>query len=103
MDAPTAAWVEKLSAHVETLCWDWRRMRMVIERLAGMKWWDLQGLCCQFCRAPFDVATGECLHEVDCIHERACKILGIEPLPLPNGAISDEWQEAPKPAHLRRV
>ena len=51
--------VEKLSAEVETLCYDWRRMHAVLERLARMQWWDLHSLCCLYCRAPFDVAEGE--------------------------------------------
>ena len=84
--------VEKLSAEVETLCYDWRRMRAVLERLARMQWWDLHSLCCLYCRAPFDVATGECRHEVDCVYERCCQVVGVEPLPIPNRAVLDEWR-----------
>jgi hypothetical protein len=91
---PEAREVDKLSAEVETLCHDWRRMRAVLERLARMPWWDLHSLCCLFCHAPFDVATGECAHEVDCIHQRCCDVLGARPLPIPNEAILEEWQRA---------
>jgi len=36
---PKAREVDKLSADVETLCYDWRRMRSVIERLTRTPWW----------------------------------------------------------------
>ena len=72
----TARDVDKLSAEVETLCCDWRRMRSVIERLARMPWWDLRTLRCLYCQSPFDVATGECAHEPDCVFDRACRIAG---------------------------
>ena len=57
-----------------------------------MQWWDLHSLCCLYCRAPFDVATGECRHEVDCVYERCCQVVGVEPLPIPNRAVLDEWR-----------
>ena len=82
--------VEKLSAEVETLCYDWRRMHAVLERLARMQWWDLHSLCCLYCRAPFDVATGDCRHELDCVYERCCQVVGVMPLPIPDRAILDE-------------
>ncbi|OFV80936.1 MAG: hypothetical protein A2W26_01990 [Acidobacteria bacterium RBG_16_64_8] len=103
METPTAMAIDKLSAQVETLCWDWRRMRTVVERMARMEWWDLHGLRCRLCCAPFDVATGECRHEVDCIFERSCKIVGAEPLPLPNETILAEWAGVPKQPVPRSV
>jgi hypothetical protein len=90
---PSTREVDKLSADVETVCYDWRRMRWVLERLARMPWWDLHTLSCIHCHAPFDVAAGECRHESDCIYERCCQIVGMKPLDLPNQAVLDEWRE----------
>ncbi len=84
--------VDKLSSDVETLCYDWRRMRSVIERLTRAPWWDLQTLCCLYCHAPFEVSAGECIHEIDCIYERCCQIVNAKPLPLPNEAALEEWR-----------
>jgi hypothetical protein len=84
--------VDKLSADVETLCYDWRRMRTVIERIARMPWWDLHTLCCSYCHAPFEVSAGECTHELDCVYERCCQISGVKPVPLPNQAALEEWK-----------
>jgi hypothetical protein len=84
--------VDKLSADVETLCYDWRRMRSVIERIARVPWWDLHTLCCSFCHAPFEVSAGECTHEIDCVYERCCQIAGIKALALPNQAALEEWK-----------
>lgn len=90
---PNAREVDKLSADVETVCYDWRRMRWVIERLTRMPWWDLHTLCCLYCHAPFEVAVGECRHEADCIYERCCQIAGVPPRELPNQAVLDEWKQ----------
>jgi hypothetical protein len=38
------------------------------------------------------VSAGECKHEIDCIYERCCQIVGAKPLPLPNQAVLDEWK-----------
>ncbi len=95
--------VEKLSAEVERLAFDWRRMRTVVERIAKMEWWDLRTLCCMFCRAPFDVATGDCRHEVDCVYERSCQITGIDPKPIPNEAILEEWGQPSQESPIVRV
>jgi hypothetical protein len=54
--APKAREVDKLSADIETLCCDWRRMRSLIERIAKAPWWDLHTLCCLYCHAPFEVS-----------------------------------------------
>ncbi len=90
---PQTREVDSLSADVQTLCYDWRRMRSVIERLVRMPWWDLHTLCCLYCRAPFEVSAGECNHEVDCVYSRCCQIVGAQPLPLPNQAVLDEWKQ----------
>jgi hypothetical protein len=95
--------VEKLSAEVERLAFDWRRMRTVVERIAKMEWWDLRTLCCLFCHAPFDVATGDCKHEVDCVYERSCQITGIGPRPIPNEAILEEWGQPSRESPIVRV
>jgi hypothetical protein len=95
--------VEKLSAEVERLAFDWRRMRTVVERIAKMEWWDLRTLCCLFCHAPFDVATGDCKHEVDCVYERSCQITGIAPRPIPNEAILEEWGQPSRESPIVRV
>ena len=95
--------VEKLSAEVERLAFDWRRMRTVVERVAKMEWWDLRTLCCLFCHAPFDVATGDCKHEVDCVYERSCQITGIAPRPIPNEAILEEWGQPSRESPIVRV
>jgi hypothetical protein len=92
----TARDVDKLSAEVETLCCDWRRMRSVIERLARMPWWDLHALRCLYCQSPFDVATGECAHQQDCVFDRACRIAGVEPRKIPTEASSDESVRLPQ-------
>jgi len=88
---PTRREVDKLSADVETVCYDWRRMRWVLERLAAMPWWDLHTLQCIYCRAPFEVSQGYCHHEADCVYERCCQIVGVPPLSLPNEAVLAEW------------
>jgi hypothetical protein len=90
---PKAREVDKLSADVETLCCDWRRMRSVIERLARTPWWDLRTLTCQYCQAPFEVSAGECEHQIDCVYQRCCQIVGTKPLPLPDQAVLDEWNK----------
>jgi len=90
---PTTREVDKLSADVETVCYDWRRMRWVLERLARTPWWDLRTLACMFCHAPFEISSGQCRHEPDCIYERSCEIVGLKPLPLPEQVILDEWRE----------
>ena len=96
---PSTREVDRLSADVETVCYDWRRMRWVLERLVRTPWWDLPTLCCIYCHAPFEISAGECTHESDCIYERACQIVGMQPLPLPNQAVLDEWkQQAQKPS-----
>ncbi len=89
---PKAREVDKLSANVETLCYDWRRMRSVIERLTKMPWWDLHTLCCRYCHSPFEVSSGDCKHEIDCVYERCCQIAGAKSLPLPNQAALEEWK-----------
>ena len=89
--------VDKLSAQVETLCFDWRRMRSVLERLASLPWWDLRTLTCVYWRVPFDSATGECAHEPDCVYDRSCKIVGVEAATIP----SAEPEEALVPATRR--
>lgn len=96
---PEPRQVDKLSAEIETICHDWRRMRAVIERIAKLAWWDLHTLCCQYCHAPFDIAEGTCVHQVDCVYERCCEIMGMQPLPLPHQAILSEWQRK-SPANL---
>jgi hypothetical protein len=103
MERPTPRDVEKLSSEVENLAWDWRRMRNVVERVSKMEWWDLRTLCCYFCHAPFDIASGECRHEVDCVYERSCQIMNAEPLPLPNEAILEEWGEPPHSSPIVHV
>jgi len=92
---PKAREVYKLSADVETLCCDWRRMRAVIERIVRTPWWDLHTLSCLYCHAPFEISIGECRHEIDCVYERCCEIVGAGPLPLPNQAVLDEWKGEP--------
>ena len=89
---PKAREVDRLSAEVETLCYDWRRMRSVIERITRNPWWDLRTLTCLFCHAPFEFSAGECRHEIDCIYERCCQIVGAKALPLPNQAALEEWK-----------
>ncbi len=91
---PKTREVDKLSADVETLCCDWRRMRSVIERIARSPWWDLHTLCCQYCHAPFDVSGSDCDHEVDCVYQRCCVITGATPVPLPNRAVLGEWKQS---------
>jgi hypothetical protein len=90
---PSTREVDKLSADVETVCYDWRRMRWVLERLAHMPWWDLRTLCCIYCHAPIEISGGDCRHESDCIYERCCEIVGLAPLELPNHPVLDEWTE----------
>jgi len=46
-----------------------------------------------FCHAPFEISSGQCRHEPDCIYERSCEIVGLKPLPLPEQVILDEWRE----------
>ena len=92
----TARDVDKLSAEVETLCCDWRRMHSVIERLARMPWWDLHSLRCLYCQSPFDVATGECAHQPDCVFDRACQITGVEPRKIPTEANPPETAQLPR-------
>ena len=94
---PRAREVDKLSADVETLCYDWRRMRSVIERIAKTPWWDLHTPSCQYCHASFEVSGSNCTHEVDCVYERCCEITGATPLPLPNQAVLDEWKRNSAP------
>jgi hypothetical protein len=81
---PTTREVDRLSADVETLCSDWRRMRAIVQRIATAPWWDLHTLSCLYCHAPFEVAGGECKHEVDCVYDSCCDIVGAKPLPLPD-------------------
>jgi hypothetical protein len=91
--APKTREVDQLSADVEALCCDWRRMRAVVERIAGAPWWDLHTLSCQYCHAPFEVSIGECQHELDCIYNRCCEIVGTKPLPLPDQSVLAEWNK----------
>jgi hypothetical protein len=95
---PNARGVDKLSADVETLCCDWRRMRSVVERIAKAPWWDLHTLCCLYCHAPFEVSGGRCNHEAGCVYARCCQIVDAEPLPLPNQAVLDEWKRQSSPS-----
>ena len=92
-EIPKSREVDKLSAEVETVCCDWHRMRAVILRIAGMPWWDLHTLCCHYCHAPFEVSDGTCQHQIDCVYERCCEIVGARPMALPNAAILSEWQK----------
>ncbi len=92
----TARDVDKLSAEVETLCCDWRRMRSVLERLARLPWWDLRTLRCLYCQSPFDVATGECAHELDCVFDRACQIVGVQPREIPAESNPQETAQLPR-------
>jgi hypothetical protein len=89
--------VDRLSADVETLCYDWRRMRTVVERLARAPWWDLHGLTCLYCHAPFDISSGDCKHEIDCVYERSCHIVGVEPLQIPGHSLLPDWGDDPTP------
>lgn len=91
---PNAREVARLSADVETLCCDWRRMRSVIERIAKTQWWELHTLSCKYCHAPFEPSDGTCVHEVDCVYRRCCEIVSLEPLPLPDQTVLDEWKQA---------
>jgi hypothetical protein len=74
--------VDKIGSEVETLCFDWRRLHRIVEQLVALPWWDVRSLTCRYCGEPFDINTGACAHDLACVYQSSCLVLGVDPAPV---------------------